>query len=100
MLMQQRALALLGLAALIAGCGKAVVTARPVATATLAAQEAPMEGLDGDDRATFHRGMPMPVPPGRTGRWLLVSNHNHSTYWDGEKPLPLMQSEAYLAQFD
>jgi hypothetical protein len=28
------------------------------------------------------------------------SNHNHSTYWDGKKPLTVMQQEAYLHGLD
>ena len=40
------------------------------------------------------------MPPGRTGQWLAVSNHNHSSYWDGKKPLTVLQQEAYLKNLD
>ena len=58
------------------------------------------EGLDPDDKNEFRKREPQPVPPGRKGQWLAVSNHNHSTYWDGKKPLTVLQQEAYLRNLD
>lgn len=60
----------------------------------------PAADLDADDAAAFGRAQPMPAPPGRAGRWLVVSNHNHSAYWDGKKPLTEMQQEAWLRNID
>lgn len=56
--------------------------------------------LDEDDGNIDLSKAPQPVPAGRQGRWLLFSNHNHSTYWDGKKPLTVMQQEAYLQGLD
>ena len=58
------------------------------------------EGLDGDDHFPFRKRAPQPAPGGRQGAWLAFSNHNHSTYWDGKKPLTVMQQEAYLRNLD
>lgn len=58
------------------------------------------ENLDGDDHFPFRKRAPQPVPPGRQGQWVAFSNHNHSTYWDGKKPLTVMQQEAYLRNLD
>lgn len=103
------------LLALAAGLGSACQAGAPVLQGTSRAQaRAPgvedrglgaesyvaASNLDADDEAAFSRGQPMPVPPGRKGRWLVVSNHNHSTYWDGKKPLRVLQQEAWLRNVD
>lgn len=62
--------------------------------------EGKAEGLDGDDHFPFRKRAPQPAPAGRPGAWLAFSNHNHSTYWDGKKPLTVMQQEAYLRNLD
>lgn len=93
-------------AALAVGCGTAprglqatVKAAAAADEAMLAATDVPNTGLDGEAAQPLPRGAE-PAPADRPGRWLAVTNHNHSTYWDGSKPLTLMQSEAYLANFD
>jgi hypothetical protein len=56
--------------------------------------------LDADDHFPFRRREAQPVPAGRAGQWLVVSNHNHTTYWDGKVPLTVMQQQAYLKNID
>lgn len=65
-----------------------------------AAGQAPDAALDADDRFAFARRGPQPTPIGRQGVWLAFSNHNHSTYWDGKKPLTVLQQEAILKNLD
>lgn len=110
MKMQRRTMALLAGAILLAGCGgparQALSTAlsmQPGAEdrGALEANAVDAYGLlDQDDHVPFRRREPQPVPDGRKGQWLVVSNHNHSTYWDGKKPLTVMQQEAYLKNID
>jgi predicted metal-dependent phosphoesterase TrpH len=113
--MQRRMMILLASALLLAGCGgparqalsnalsfKPGAEDRGVmeAESVDAQGEGPGNLLDPDDHFPYHRRQPQPVPEGRQGQWLVVSNHNHSTYWDGEKPLTVMQQEAYLKNID
>lgn len=110
--MYKRALGVAALAvSILAGCGNhgvRTVVAQAMAVApgdednglygALAAVPDPQQ--DGDDKFPFQRHAAMPVPAGHQGVWLAFSNHNHSTYWDGVKPLTLMQAEASLANLD
>lgn len=48
--------------------------------------------------ARFVKGVAAPAAlPGRPGRWIRFSNHNHSAYWDGNVLLGHMQVAAYHA---
>ncbi|MFP5503805.1 MAG: CehA/McbA family metallohydrolase [Candidatus Sericytochromatia bacterium] len=96
-------------ALILAGCGGP--SARPDmplprpggedgARFSAAADSEGLDRLDPDDHFPFRRRDPQPTPPGREGVWLAVSNHNHSSYWDGSKPLTVLQQEAYLKNID
>lgn len=93
---------------MFSGCAKAVVPT-VVAAVKHGAGEAHAHGvyesarsaeLDPEGDASFPAAVPQPVPAGRKGRWIKFSNHNHSTYWDGKKPLTVMQQEAFLHGLD
>lgn len=111
MTMRRSMLAVLASALLVAGCGgpqghgpganyalKPGVEDRQGDLAVSAAE--PDKLLDADDRFPFRRREAQPVPAGRQGQWLVVSNHNHTTYWDGKTPLTVMQQQAYLKNID
>ena len=111
MTMRRSMLAVLASALLLAGCGgparsslgalydlKPGVEDRQGELAASAAE--PGKLLDPDDHFPFRRRDPQPVPAGRQGHWLVVSNHNHTTYWDGKVPLTVMQQQAYLKNID
>lgn len=109
MKMRRSACALAAIVLLIAGCAKATAPGTQGVPrhghgddleghAVFGEEKA--EHLDGDDHFAFHKRAEQPTPPGRKGAWLAFSNHNHSTYWDGKKPLTVMQQEAYLRNLD
>jgi hypothetical protein len=109
MKLQRSIVAILASSALLAGCGGPASRADLGAPSRPGAEDADRfgvradgaaENLDSDDHFPFRRREAQPVPAGRQGVWLAVSNHNHSTYWDGKKPLTVMQQEAYLRNID